>query len=311
MYNFRTDLASERRDLYEKANNLKNGIEGIESQKEDVNEKIKIERVQILNEKGEKAIRKPIGTYVTIDVKDLKIATEEEMEKAGEVLTKELKNIVDKHVGSQDEVLVVGLGNIYVTPDSLGPKVINEIEVTRHIINYMPQYVKEGTRKISAISPGVLGTTGIETVEILKGIVENIHPKLIIVIDALASRSIERISSSVQISDTGIVPGAGVGNKRSEISIKSLGIPVIAIGIPTCVETAVLVNDSLNLFIEKLQDEAKSNDYLNSIKDENNYEEIKQILMPRDYNLIVTPKEIDGLIENIKDIVAMGINNSL
>lgn len=311
MYNFRTDLASERRDLYEKANNLKNGIEGIESQKEDVNEKIKIERVQILNEKGEKAIRKPIGTYITIDVKDLKIATEEEMEKAGEVLTKELKNIVDKHVGSQDEVLVVGLGNIYVTPDSLGPKVINEIEVTRHIINYMPQYVKEGTRKISAISPGVLGTTGIETVEILKGIVENIHPKLIIVIDALASRSIERISSSVQISDTGIVPGAGVGNKRSEISIKSLGIPVIAIGIPTCVETAVLVNDSLNLFIEKLQDEAKSNDYLNSIKDENNYEEIKQILMPRDYNLIVTPKEIDGLIENIKDIVAMGINNSL
>ena len=311
MYNFRTDLASERRDLYEKANNLKNGIEGIESQKEDVNEKIKIERVQILNEKGEKAIRKPIGTYVTIDVKDLKIATEEEKEKAGEVLTKELKNIVDKHVGSQDEVLVVGLGNIYVTPDSLGPKVINEIEVTRHIINYMPQYVKEGTRKISAISPGVLGTTGIETVEILKGIVENIHPKLIIVIDALASRSIERISSSVQISDTGIVPGAGVGNKRSEISIKSLGIPVIAIGIPTCVETAVLVNDSLNLFIEKLQDEAKSNDYLNSIKNENNYEEIKQILMPRDYNLIVTPKEIDGLIENIKDIVAMGINNSL
>ena len=311
MYNFRTDLASERRDLYEKANNLKNGIEGIESQKEDVNEKIKIERVQILNEKGEKAIRKPIGTYVTIDVKELKIATEEEKEKAGEVLTKELKNIVDKHVGSQDEVLVVGLGNIYVTPDSLGPKVINEIEVTRHIINYMPQYVKEGTRKISAISPGVLGTTGIETVEILKGIVENIHPKLIIVIDALASRSIERISSSVQISDTGIVPGAGVGNKRSEISIKSLGVPVIAIGIPTCVETAVLVNDSLNLFIEKLQDEAKSNDYLNSIKNENNYEEIKQILMPRDYNLIVTPKEIDGLIENIKDIVAMGINNSL
>ena len=156
-----------------------------------------------------------------------------------------------------------------------------------------------------------MGTTGIETMEILKGIVDNIHPKLVIVIDALASRSIERISSSVQISDTGIVPGAGVGNKRSEISIKSLGVPVIAIGIPTCVETAVLVNDSLNLFIEKLQDEAKSNDYLNSIKNENNYEEIKQILMPRDYNLIVTPKEIDGLIENIKDIVAMGINNSL
>lgn len=311
MYNFRTDLASERRDLYEKANNLKNGIEGIESQKEDVNEKIKIERVQILNEKGEKAIGKPIGTYVTIDVKDLKVANEEEMERAGETLTKELKKILNKHIQEQDEVLVVGLGNIYVTPDSLGPKVINEIEVTRHIINYIPQYVKEGTRKISAISPGVLGTTGIETVEILKGIVDNIHPKLIIVIDALASRSIERISSSVQISDTGIVPGAGVGNRRSEISINSLGIPVIAIGIPTCVETAVLVNDSLKLFIEKLQNEAKSNEYLNNMKNDNNYEEIKQILTPLDYNLIVTPKEIDELIENMKTIVAIGINNSL
>ena len=163
---------------------------------------------------------------------------------------------------------------------------------------------------VSAIAPGVLGTTGIETVEILKGIVDNINPKLVIVIDALASRSIERISSTVQISDTGIVPGAGVGNTRSEISIKTLGIPVIAIGIPTVVETAVLVNDSLDLFISKLQDEAKSNDYLNKLKEEDNYEEIKEALIPKDYNLIVTPKEIDELIENMKDIVALGINKS-
>lgn len=125
---------------------------------------------------------------------------------------------------------------MYVTPDSLGPKVVNDIEVTRHIINYLPQYVEEGTRMVSAISPGVLGTTGIETMEIVKGIVDNINPKLVIVIDALASRSIERISSTVQLSDTGIVPGAGVGNARNEISINTLGIPVIAIGIPTVVD---------------------------------------------------------------------------
>ena len=311
MYNFRTDLASERREIYQKANDAKGEIDGITSEVEDITDKIKVEKVKIINESGEKAIGKPIGTYITIDIKDLKIIQEKELQQAADTITKELKGMLNEHISHQGEVLVVGLGNIYVTPDSLGPKVINEIEVTRHIINYMPQYVKEGTRMVSAIAPGVLGTTGIETLEILKGVVENTKPKLIIVIDALASRSIERISSTVQLSDTGIVPGAGVGNKRSELSINTLGVPVIAIGIPTVVETAVLVNDSLNLFIEKLQDEAKSNEYLNKLKENDNYEEIKQSLVPSDFNLIVTPKEIDDLIENMKEIVARGINQAL
>ena len=296
---------------YQKTNDVKGEIDGITSEIEEITNKIKVEKVKIINENGEKAIGKPIGTYTTIDVKNLKIIQEEELQQAADSVTKELKEMLNKHIDSQGEVLVVGLGNIYVTPDSLGPKVINEIEVTRHIINYMPQYVKEGTRMVSAIAPGVLGTTGIETLEILKGVVENTKPKLIIVIDALASRSIERISSTVQLSDTGIVPGAGVGNKRSELSINTLGVPVIAIGIPTVVETAVLVNDSLNLFIKKLQDEAKSNEYLNSLKENDNYEEIKQALVPNDFNLIVTPKEIDDLIENMKEIVSRGINQAL
>ena len=308
MLNFRTDLASERRDLYKKANKIENDVNGIESEKQEIDENISVERVKITNEEGDKAIGKPIGNYITIDIKKLKLAQEEDIQKASETLTDELKKILDLHVQKQDEIIVLGLGNIYVTPDALGPKVINEIDVTRHLIKYLPEYVEEGTRSVSAIAPGVLGTTGIETVEILKGIVENTHPKLVIVIDALASRSIERISSTVQISDTGIIPGGGVGNARSEISEKTLGIPVIAIGIPTVVETAVLVNDSLDLFIGKLQEEAKSNDYLNKLKEEDNYEEIKQALIPQDYNLIVTPKEIDDLIENMKDIVARGIN---
>jgi GPR endopeptidase len=307
MYNFRTDLALERRDIYQKANKL-NQIDGVESTEEEINDNIKVSRVKITNSKGEEALGKPIGTYVTIDVKKLKMAGEEEIQKTSEVLTDELKKIVEMHVNNQEDILIVGLGNIYVTPDALGPKVINEIDVTRHIIKYLPQYVDEGTRPVSAISPGVLGTTGIETVEILKGIVENIHPKLLIVIDALASRSIERISSTIQISDTGIVPGAGVGNTREEISENSLGIPVVSIGIPTVVELATLVSDGIDIFIDRLQEKAESNEYLNKLQQNDKYEEVKEALNVGDYNMIVTPKEIDDLIENMKDIVARGIN---
>jgi len=175
----------------------------------------------------------------------------------------------------------------------------------------LPEYVEEGTRPISAISPGVLGTTGIETLEILEGIVDKTKPKLLIVIDALASRSMERISSTIQISDTGIVPGAGVGNKRKELSKDTLGVPVIAIGIPTVVDAATITNDCLDLFIGKLQDEAKSNEYLNQLKEEDNYQEIKDTLLPKNFNLIVTPKEIDELIINMTEVIAMGINQSL
>ena len=310
MYNFRTDLAVERTNIYRKANKLEE-IDGIETEDQEINENIKVSRVKITNENGEQAIGKKRGVYVTIDLKDLKVADEDEIQKASETLSNELRTLIQNHVQSKDDIMVVGLGNIYVTPDSLGPKVINEIDVTRHIIKYLPQYIDENARPVTAISPGVLGTTGIETYEILKGIVDNVKPKLIIVIDALASRSIERISSTIQISDTGIVPGAGVGNTRAEISERTLGIPVIALGIPTVVESAVLVNDCLDLLIEKMQKEAKSNVYLNGLKEQDNYEKIKDVLNPQNYNMIVTPKEIDDLIENMKDVVARGINMSL
>lgn len=307
MYNFRTDLALERRDIYQKINKL-HEIDGVEGTEEQINDKIKVSRVKITNRNGENAIGKPIGNYITIDVKGLKLATDEDIQKTAETLTNELKKMIDIHTDKQGEILIVGLGNIYVTPDSLGPKVINEIDVTRHIQKYLPQYLNEGTRVVSAISPGVLGTTGIETVEILKGIVDNIKPSLLIVIDALASRSIERISSTIQISDTGIVPGAGVGNTRQEISQSSLGIPVVAIGIPTVVELATLVSDGIDIFINSLQEKAESNEYLNKLQQDDKYEEVKEALNVGEYNMIVTPKEIDDLIENMKDIVARGIN---
>ena len=307
MYNFRTDLADERADIFKKNNNVTDNIDGIETiVKEEGN--IKITEVKVTNENGANSIGKPIGNYITIDIKKLKLATDEEIENYGNTLSNELKKLIDKHIKKQDEILVVGLGNIYVTPDSLGPKVINEVDVTRHILKYMPEVLEAGTRAVSAISPGVLGTTGMETLEIVNGIVENVKPKLIIVIDALASRSIDRISSSIQLADTGIVPGAGVGNARKELSQNTLNIPVIAIGIPTVVDLGTIIDEGLDIFRGKLQEKAESNEYLNKLKEQDIYEEIKEALAPNDYNMIVTPKEIDDFIENMKDVIARGIN---
>ncbi|MFR0822004.1 MAG: GPR endopeptidase [Clostridia bacterium] len=311
MYNYRTDLADERRDLYRKANHVAEEVEGIETTEEQVSDKVKVTRVKITNEQGEQAIGKVKGNYITIDIKKMNVISEEEIELAAETLAKEMKSLIEQNIQPKEDILIVGLGNSDVTPDALGPKVIKDIDITRHIIQYLPQYIDENARPVSAIAPGVLGTTGIETVEIIKGVVENVKPKLLIVIDALASRSIERISSTVQLSDTGIVPGGGVGNTRKEITKNTLGIPVIAVGIPTVVETAVVVNDALDLLIEKLQEEARSNEFLNQLKEEDNYQDIKEALLPKDYNLIVTPKEIDQLIMNMSSVVARGINKSL
>ena len=311
MYNFRTDLALERRDVYKKINNLQDDIDGIVSEEVKVSDSINITRVNVTNENGANAINKPIGTYTTIDVEKMRNITEEEITKISNTMSEELKKLINKHVGKTDEILIVGLGNEYSTPDSLGPKVIREVDVTRHIFKYLPQFVEDGDREVSAIAPGVLGVTGIETQEILKGIVDNVKPKLIIAIDSLASKSIDRISSSVQLSDTGIIPGAGVGNKRRELSKETLGVPVIGVGIPTVVELATLVSDGIDIFIKTLQEKAESNDYLNKLKENDKYEEVKEALNVGEYNMIVTPKEIDDLIENMKNIVARGINYAI
>lgn len=310
MYNFRTDMAVERNEIYKKQNSLAEEIDGIENANKIIKD-IEISKVKITNENGANALGKPVGNYITLDVKEIKNADEERIEEIAEIMADELRTVIGEHVSDTDDILVVGLGNRYVTPDALGPKVVPEIEVTRHILEYMPKIMPEDTRPVSAISPGVLGITGIETMEILNGIVQNIKPKMLIVIDALATRKLERISSSIQIADTGIVPGAGVNNARKEISINTLGIPVIAIGIPTVVDLATITNECINIFIENLQQKAMSNSTLNELKEKDNYEEIKEALIPKDYNMIVTPKEIDKLIDNMSEIVARGINKSL
>lgn len=210
---FRTDMADERRDLYKKANNVEDEINGIECEVLEEGD-TRVTRVKILDEEGEKALNKKKGNYITIDLKKVTNLSEERKEQIEDTIARELKTILDGKIGKEDEVLVVGLGNDELIADALGSKVIDNIEVTRHIKKYYPKYLKEGTRAISAIAPGVMGKTGIETLEVVQGLCENIKPKALVVIDSLASRSIERISKSIQISDTGIIPGGGVGNSR-------------------------------------------------------------------------------------------------
>lgn len=290
---FRTDMAIERRDLYKSANKIENEIEGIECE-EEKDEDITITRVRITNEEGEKALDKKIGNYITIDAKRIHNISMEKEEKIIHIVSKELKNIIDKHIKANEEILVVGLGNLYATPDSLGAKVVENIEITRHIKMYLPDAIDKNIRTISAFTPGVLGTTGLETLEVVKGIVDNIKPKLVIAIDSLCSKNIDRINKSIQICDTGIVPGGGVGNRREELSVETLDIPVIAIGIPTVLDAATIVIEALNVCDVSYSED----DIITKMKLNN-------------FNFIVTPKEIDELIENMSSIVSEGINEAI
>ena len=305
---YRTYLAVERRYIYRKANKLEDEIPGVSCDIEK-KEDITITRVKITSHEGEEALGKRIGNYITIDVKKINNITAEKKEEIVNSLSSEIENVINKHVKKDDDILVVGLGNLYSTPDSLGSKVVKKIEITRHIKKYLPQFIDKDARAISAIAPGVLGMTGIETLEFVRGIVENINPKLILVIDSLCSKSVNRISNSIQISDTGIVPGGGVGNARLELTEKTLGIPVIALGIPTVVDIATITEDGIGLWIDELKKKNISN--VKELEENNQYELIKKVLLPTDLNFIVTPKEIDELIESMTEIVACGINNSI
>ena len=309
-YNFRTDLAIETREAYKKATQMDiPGVEVTTDEKDDV----KITRVKVANEEGANEIGKPIGNYITLEVPKIEEDDPEVNEKIYKILAKELKVIIGDN--KNDAVLVVGLGNSNVTPDALGPKVISYLEVTRHIIEFAPEYLTKPVRSVSAISPGVLGTTGIETSEIIRGVIDRVKPDLVIAIDALASRKLERISTTIQIADTGINPGSGVGNKRVPLSRETLGIPVIAIGVPTVVDAATMANDTIELMLENIQKMGSQNgvnyDKINEMEQDEKYNMIKQVLTPYVGDLVVTPKEIDAIIGNVSEVVAHGINYAL
>ncbi|MDY6012283.1 GPR endopeptidase [Clostridium sp.] len=310
MINVRTDLAIEAKEDYSKVH--EDEIDGVIVDKDTIND-TKVTKVTIKNEDGAKKLGKPVGNYITIDIPDYTVYDGEIMENVSEVVGKTMKALVNM---TQDKTaLVVGLGNWKVTPDALGPKVVEKIMVTRHLKDVMPEAIDDSIIPVCAISPGVLGITGIETGDVIKALVEKIKPDLVVCVDALASRRIDRVNKTIQISDTGISPGAGVGNHRMKINEETLGVKVVAVGVPTVVDAATIANDSIDLVMDEfISKSEKGSEFYNMIKsiDKNEKEIlIKELLNPYVGDLMVTPKEVDLVIDSLSKIIANGINISL
>ena len=311
MTGIRTDLAIEAREFYNKQEN-KGDIPGVEVDVEN-KEDYTVTRVKVVEEVGARIIGKPKGNYITIEVPKLRENDKDLQDEAGKVLAEEVANIVN--LNDQSVIMVVGLGNWNVTPDALGPRVVEHLLVTRHIKEYVPDQIDEGVRSVCAVAPGVLGITGIETSEIIRGIVDRVKPDLVIAIDALASRKMDRISTTIQLADTGINPGSGVGNNRKELSRESMGVPVIAIGVPTVVDAATMASDTIDMVVDSLMKESpKDGEFYNMLKvmdKTEKYKLINEVITPFVGNLMVTPKEIDRLIDDIAVVIANGLNIAL
>src|SRR5690606_31393584 len=225
--------------------------------KEKQEDGITVSTVEI-TEDGAKAIGKKKGNYLTLEVQGIRQKDSELQEKVQKVFAKEFSHFLSKlNIGKEASCLVVGLGNWNVTPDALGPLAVENLVITRHLFQLQPENVQDGFRSVSAIAPGVMGLTGIETSDIIYGVIEKSKPDFVIAIDALAARSVERVNSTIQISDTGIHPGSGVGNKRKELSKDTLGIPVIAIGIPTVVDAVSITSDAIDFILKHFGRELK------------------------------------------------------
>ncbi|QEK12376.1 GPR endopeptidase [Crassaminicella thermophila] len=310
MFQIRSDLALEIRELYKE--NTQQEIPGVEVEQKK-QEFATITHVKVLNQEGSKIMGKPEGSYITIESPSLKKADADVKDALSQLLAKELVNLIPNK--SNFKTLIVGLGNWDITPDALGPQVVSKVFVTRHFFEMYKKTDDPTMRPVSAISPGVMGTTGIETVEIIRGIVEKTKPDLVVAIDALASRRMQRVHTTIQISTTGINPGSGIGNKRKELSQHTLGVPVIAIGVPTVVDAATLANDTIKLVVDALSDQAsKESEFyklLRGMSDEDKYSLIKEVLDPYGANVIVTTKDIDVIITNISQVIANALNIAL
>lgn len=275
--NFRTDLALESRE------NLGNtDIKGVSCETQE-SDGIKITRIEVLNKEGENALGRARGKYITAEIPSL-AKVSDLCSGVAHTLANELSQLIP----DKGTVLVAGLGNNDITPDALGPLCSDGIFATRHISEELARSTGLGKlRPVADITPGVLGKTGIETVEIISGIVGVVKPCALITVDSLAARNVSRLGRTIQITDTGITPGSGVGNSRAEINKKSVGVPVIAIGVPTVVDAATLAYDILS-------------------DDENR--DIKEKLPEEAYSMMVTPREIDLLVDRAAKMISLAIN---
>lgn len=320
-FQIRTDLTIEELENKKILKGVKKKIHNIDNI---VITEVTLEKKNALNKKS--------GKYITLEFEDVTDSNNRN------ILIKALISMLKKilKLNKNDYILVVGLGNDKSTPDSLGPLVVNDIIVTNHL--FVLDNLSSNYKRVSAIIPGVMGTTGIETKDIIESVIKKINPTILIVIDSLASRSIERLNKTIQITNTGIHPGSGIGNKREEISYETLGIPVIAIGVPTVVDASVIVRDVINFIYKNY---AFNKEYLSNPKSKltyNNVNYLKQeiheniedkknllglvgmlteeelqkliyeVLNPIGYNLMVTPKEIDFVIQKLAYVISNSLN---
>lgn len=316
LYSVRTDLAVEAKEMAQGPH--KTPIPGVNEEVEEA-DGIKVTRLAVANNAGSQAIGRAIGNYITLEVPALRGGDTGLQQKVSVVFAREFEQFLNR-IGIQknSSVLIVGLGNWNVTPDSLGPLVVENTLVTRQFYELVPDQVAPGYRNVSAIAPGVLGLTGMESSEVVQGIVDRTKPDLIIAIDALASRSLERINTTIQIADIGIHPGSGIGNKRRGLTKEILGVPCIAIGVPTVCYASTIVNNVLemmkNHFGQVGDGAAHTKEIMGMLDDISEHERlalVKEVLEPLGHDLIVTPKEIDEFIEEIANIVASGLNAAL
>lgn len=308
-YNIRTDLALEKKERFESDNVEIQGVVVEEFYDETL--EIKITNVEITTEKGSKVMGKPVGTYITIEAPNMCDPDEGYHREISRVLATQIQQLLP--MMRELSILVVGLGNRLVTPDALGPGVVDNLCVTRHIVKEYGKYAmgEDEVNLISAIVPGVMGQTGMETVEIIKGVVDETKPDCVIVIDALAARSTKRLSRTIQIADTGIHPGSGVGNHRRGINQDTLGIPVIGIGVPTVVDAATIVNDTMENFIEAMENSEMLQGVgkiLKSYDSNEKYELIRELIAPHLNGMFVTPKNVDETVKRISYTISESLN---
>ena len=281
----RTDLAVEAHEIWRENAEQETQLHGVKARNY-TREHCPVTHVEILNEEGAQALGKPIGTYVTVDVRELS-RTGAAFAGIVQALADELKPLLPAQPG---QALVVGLGNRNITPDAIGPQTIEHLMVTRHLVETMPTMFGQ-LRPVAALTPGVLGSTGVESAVIIKGVVDSIRPGILIIVDALASRKMSRVCSTVQLADTGIIPGSGVGNARTALNQDTLGTPVIAVGVPTVVEAATLCAD--------IMEEAGAGEL------------DPQLFRSYGGDMIVTPNDIDTHVEDISHVVGYAINMCL